>query len=39
MSTASGFQARFLTASEYVLDLFGSTENVAVLNRATGPTR
>ena len=38
MSTASGFKARFLTASEYVLDLFGPTENVAVvvLNRATG---
>jgi hypothetical protein len=40
MSTASGFKARFLTASEYVLDLFGPTENVAVvvLNRATGRT-
>jgi hypothetical protein len=40
MSTASNFEPRFLTASEYVLDLFGPTENVAVVvrNRATGRT-
>ena len=38
MSTASDFKPRLLTASEYVLNLFGPTENVAVvvLNRATG---
>jgi hypothetical protein len=49
MSIASDFKLRLLTASEYVLDLFGPTEKVAVvvLNRATagrfrgwpGPTR
>ncbi|MGA7221334.1 MAG: DNA-primase RepB domain-containing protein [Candidatus Acidiferrales bacterium] len=40
MTTESDFQPRFLTASEYVLDLFGPTENVAVVvrNRATGRT-
>lgn len=40
MSTESDFKPRFLTASEYVLDLFGPTENVAVVvrNRATGRT-
>ena len=40
MSTASDFKPRFLTASEYVLDLFAPTENVAVVvrNRATGRT-
>ncbi|MGC2703007.1 MAG: DNA-primase RepB domain-containing protein [Candidatus Acidiferrales bacterium] len=40
MSTESDFGPRFLTASEYVLDLFGPTENVAVVvrNRATGGT-
>jgi RepB DNA-primase from phage plasmid len=40
VSTPSGFKPRFLTASEYVLDLFGPTENVAVVvrNRATGRT-
>ncbi|MGA7063615.1 MAG: DNA-primase RepB domain-containing protein [Candidatus Acidiferrales bacterium] len=40
MTTESDFQPRFLTASDYVLDLFGPTENVAVVvrNRATGRT-
>jgi len=40
MSTGSDFKPRFLTASEYVLDLFEPAENVAVLvrNRATGKT-
>ncbi len=40
MSTGSDFTPRFLTASEYVLDLFEPAENVAVLvrNRATGKT-
>ena len=40
MSTGSDFKPRFLTASDYVLDLFGPTENVAVVvrNRATGRT-
>ena len=40
MSTAGNFEPRFLTASEYVLDLFGPAENVAVVvrNRATGRT-
>ena len=38
MSTASDFKPSLLTGSEYVLNLFGPTENVAVvvLNRATG---
>jgi hypothetical protein len=38
MSIGSDFKARFLTASEYVLDLFEPAENAAVLvrNRATG---
>jgi len=40
MSTGSDFKARFLTASEYVLDLFDPADNVAVVvrNRATGRT-
>jgi hypothetical protein len=40
MTTESDFQPGFLTASDYVLDLFGPTENVAVVvrNRATGRT-
>jgi hypothetical protein len=40
MSTASDFEPRFLTASEYVLDLFDPADNVAVVvrNRATGRT-
>lgn len=40
MSTGSDFKSRFLTASEYVLDLFDPAENVAVVarNRATGRT-
>lgn len=40
MSMGSDFKPRFLTASEYVLDLFEPAENVAVLvrNRATGKT-
>ena len=40
MSTASDFKPRSLTASEYVLNLFGPAENVAVVvrNRASGRT-
>ncbi|MGA7915553.1 MAG: DNA-primase RepB domain-containing protein [Candidatus Acidiferrales bacterium] len=40
MSIASDFKPRFLTASEYVLDLFDPAENVAVVvrNRARGKT-
>lgn len=40
MSTGSDFKPRFLTASEYVLDLFDAAENVAVLvrNRGSGRT-
>src|ERR1700678_2372500 len=40
MSTGSDFKPRFLTASDYVLDLFERPENVAglVRNRATGKT-
>lgn len=40
MSAVSDFKPRFLTASEYILDLFDPAENVAVVvhNRATGRT-
>jgi len=40
MSTGSDLKSRFLTASEYILDLFDPAENVAVVvrNRATGRT-
>ena len=40
MTTESDFQPKFLTASEYILDLFGPTENLAVVvrSRATGRT-
>jgi hypothetical protein len=40
VSAVSDFMPRFLTASEYVLDLFDPAENVAVVvhNRATGRT-
>jgi hypothetical protein len=40
MSTATDFEPRFLTSSEYVLELFEPAENVAVVvrNRATGRT-
>lgn len=40
MNTVSDFKPRLLTAPEYVLELFGPTENVAVVvrNRATGRT-
>jgi DNA primase RepB-like protein len=40
MSAGSDFKPRFLTASEYVLDLFDPAENLAVVvrNRATGKT-
>lgn len=40
MTTESDFQPRFLTASEYILDLFDPTENLAVVvrSRATGRT-
>ncbi len=40
MSSASDFQPRTLTASEYIFDLFDARENVAVVvrNRSTGRT-
>jgi hypothetical protein len=40
VSAVSDFKPRFLTASEYILDLFDPAENVAVVvhSRATGRT-
>jgi hypothetical protein len=40
MSTGTAFTPRSLTASEYVRELFGPTDNAAILvrNRSTGHT-